>query len=558
MSADNFGARHPRVAYALVLPFPALFVVLWFGAGDGLAWLILAVGVLLTASLFNSPLSWLVGGPLMFLATYLAPFPEAIPAEGQAVAAVAVLMASWWITETIPLGATALVPIVLFPVLGIQSTTDLLPSYAHWFVYLVLGGFMIGAAMQRWGLHKRFALWIISVIGSTPSRTILGFMIASAFISMWVTNTATTVMMLPVAAAVLEHIRKNVGDEAVAEVGPALMLSIAYASSIGGTGTVIGTGPNGIFVTQASKLFGQQIDFVTWLSIGIPCVVILIPITWLYLTRIAFKMPPPSAAAADVIAKERRALGSMSRGEKAVAVVFSLCAILWLTRRNVVIGSITIPGYESIMPRTAEGKSMVSDSTVAILGALLLFMIPVNLSKREFVLDIKTAMNVPWDVLLILGGGIALAGGFASSGLSSWVADSAVVLKGLHPAIIVLVLTVVITFLTELTSNTATSTICLPVLAYAAVGLGQHPYLLMLPCCLAVSMAFMLPVATPPNAIAFASGYVRAKDMARAGFGLNLIAATTITVVTLLLITRLMGIELGVVPEWASTLNAGD
>ena len=556
MSFDDFTRRHPWLAYALGAPCLLLFAVLWFGFGSGYGWAFLFLGVVLASTFSDSPISWLVGGPVLFLVVYLAPLPETISPTGQAVLASGVLMAAWWITETIPLGATALMPIVLFPLLGIQSTLALLPSYAHWFVYLVLGGFIIGAAMQRWGLHKRLALGIISVIGATPSRTILGFMIATAFISMWVTNTATTVMMLPVAAAVVEHIRKTSGDKAVEEIGPALMLAIAYSSSIGGTGTIIGTGPNGIFVTQASKLFGQQIDFITWLRIGIPAVVVLIPLTWLYITKFAFKMPPPTAAAAEVIEEERRALGPMSRGEKSVAVVFAMCALLWLTRRSVDIGLFTIPGWEVLMPKTADGKAMVSDTTVAILGAILMFAIPVDIKKRQFVIDIKTAMNVPWEVLLILGGGIALAGGFASSGLSGWVADHAMVLKGLHPAVIVLIVTLVITFVTELTSNTATSTICIPVLAYAAVGLGQHPYLFMLPCCLAVSMAFMLPVATPPNAIAFASGYVRARDMARTGFGLNLIAIVTITLLTMLLTTKLLGIELGVVPEWAASLQA--
>ena len=509
----------------------------------------------MAAVFYNGPLAWILAGPGLAIITWLAPLPAGITPEGHAVAATAFLMAVWWLSEVIPLGATALLPIVLFPLLGVSATEDVMPSYSHWIVYLVMGGFMIAAGMQRWGLHKRLALWIIDQIGVTPKRMVLGFMVATAFISMWVTNTATTLMMLPVAAAVLEHIRKHSGEDAVKGFGPALMLGIAYSSSIGGTGTVIGTGPNGVFVAQANELFQQRIDFATWLCVGLPGVIVLIPVTWFYLTRIVFRMPEPTASAGDVIKKERIALGKMSRGEISVAVIFAVTALLWLTRRSINLGTITIPGLEILLPHNAQGKSLVNDATIAILGALLMFIVPVNIRKKEFVLDIKSAIQVPWDVLLILGGGIALASGFASSGLSHWVAEQTVVLKNVHPIIIVLLITLLMTFLTELTSNTATSTISIPILGSAAVGLDQHPYLFMVPCAIAVSMAFMLPVATPPNAIAFSSGYVRAHDMAKAGLWLNFIAIITITVITLTLIRTFLGIEFYQVPEWATTVR---
>lgn len=543
--------RYPK-SVAVVLLSVLLLTV---GAAflNRIGWACVGIGIefIAAAAAFNSPLAWLCCGPAVGALVSISPLPESISPEGQAVAATAFLMAIWWMSEVIPLGATALLPIVLFPLLGVRSTDSVMPSYAHWIVYLVMGGFMIAAGMQKWGLHKRLALWTIDRIGVTPSRMVLGFTIATACISMWVTNTATALMMLPVAAAVIEYIRKNSGEEAVRGLAPALMLSIAYASSIGGVGTIIGTGPNGVFAAQAFELFGRRIGFVTWLGIGLPCVVILIPLAWIYLTRFAFHMPPATTDAKAAIDCERRALGPMSRGEKSVAWIFGLTALLWIARRSVHFGDVTLPGFDALLPHDAKGSSLVNDATIGIFGALLMFIIPVNLKKKEFVLDVKTAIAVPWDVLLILGGGIALANGFADSGLSKWVANQAIVLKDVHPAILVLLVTIVLTFLTELTSNTATSTIFIPILASAAIGLGQHPYLFMIPCTIAVSMAFMLPVATPPNAIAFSSGYVRAQDMARAGFWLNWIAIAVITLLMLYVIAPFMDIQPDTVPEWA-------
>ncbi len=553
--SETLGSRRPGLATVLLIPCPLLFALLWFGLGMGEGWLFLVVEIILAAIVFNSSLSWLLAGPAVFLLCLAAPFPESISPAGQAVAATAILMAVWWLSEAIPLGATALAPIVLFPVLGVRTTAEVMPSYAHWIVYLILGGFMLAAGMQRWNLHKRLALWLINLIGVTPSRIILGFMVASAFISMWVTNTATTVMMLPVALAVVEHLRRSAGEKAVAGFGPALMLGIAYSSSIGGTGTVVGTGPNGVLIAQAFELFDQRIDFVTWMRLGVPLVCLLIPITWLYLTRVTFKLPKPTTAAGEVIERERRALGPISRGEWSVAVIFGFTALLWLTRRTIHLGAFTIPGFEEILPKTPTGQSYINDATVAILGALLMFAVPVNVKKGEFVLDVRTALRVPWDVLLIMGGGIALAGGFGYSGLSTWVANQALVLHGVHPAFIVLMVALVMTFLTELTSNTATSTIFIPILASAAIGLGQNPYLFMLPCCFAVSMAFMLPVATPPNAIVYGSGFVGAKDMARTGFGLNLIAIAGITLMMLFYMRSVLGIEFDQVPDWATAIK---
>ncbi|MEW6237832.1 MAG: DASS family sodium-coupled anion symporter [Candidatus Omnitrophota bacterium] len=490
--------------------------------------------------------SILLAGPIAFLAMLLAPCPEALSESGRRVAAVAVWMSIWWLTGIIPVGATALLPFALFPWLNIMKGDKAIANFAHWMIFLMLGGFLMASAMERWNLHRRIALATIDWIGATPRRIVLGFMIASGFISLWISNTATSLMMLPVAIAVLKKFREIANKEICDRIEPALMLALAYSCSIGGVGTLIGTPPNGIFVSQASSLYGQKIGFLDWLKVGIPMIVVLIPIAWFYLVRIQFPLPSRVVSGSvEVIREERKNLGPMSRGEIGAAVIFVLTALGWIFSYPITIGDLTIPGIATYFPMVN------SEATIAMVSAVSLFSIPVDIRKREFILDLKSALGIPWDILLIFGGGICLANGFTESGLSEWIAKQLTFLSGFHPYIIVLACVATVTFLTEVTSNTACATIFMPIMGSLAVGINQNPFLLMIPCCVAVSMAFMFPVATPPNAVVYGSGFVSIQQMSRAGFAMNFIAITFITLLFLTIVSPWLGIELNAVPNWA-------
>ncbi len=487
---------------------------------------------------------WLVLGPLLFIAIVFAPTPGDMPLLAQRTAAVAAWTAVWWLSGVIPLGATALLPFTMFPFLGVLESSKAIGYFAHWLNFLFLGGFLIAACIEKWNLHKRIALAIIARIGVTPRRIVLGFMLATAFVSMWVTNTATALMMLPVALAVLCKIREL--DNTLTEnLAPALLLAIAYSASIGGLGTLIGTGPTGVFVSQMDSLFNQQVSFAGWMVVGMPFVFIMIPLIWVYLTRWQFPLPVKLDCAIDAIDAERKSLGPMKRAEWWITIVAVLTALGWLFRKEISIGEFTLPGLQTWFP------SLDNDAAVALMAAFVLFCIPVDLKKREFLLDMKTALGIPWDLLLIIGGGVCLAAGFSQSGLSEWIAGRLLFLQDAHPLLIIFVCVALITFLTELTSNVATATIFLPILGSMAVAIEQNPYLLMIPANVAASMAFMLPVATPPNAIVYGSGQISSQQMARAGFGLNLIAITLITLFFYYLTSSLLGIEFNQLPEWA-------
>ncbi len=489
----------------------------------------------------------LIAGPVLFLTVLLLPNPPEMSHEAQRVGAVAVWMAFWWLTGIIHVGATALLPFALFPLLGIMDSAEAVSHFAHWLNFLILGGFLIAAAMQRWGLHRRIALAIIDWIGTTPRRIILGFMVASAFLSLFVTNTATSLMMLPVALAVLDKMREMSDRQAVNYFAPALMLSIAYSCSIGGTGTLIGTGPNGVFASQTNTLYGLKYGFFDWLKIGIPMVVIIIPLAWLIITRVAFRIPAElGSAGGDAIKEERAKLGKLKIGERWTAIVLIFTALCWTFRKPLDVGFFTIPGLQTYMP------TINSDATASMVAGVLLFAIPIDKKCSDFVLDMPSALKIPWDILLIIGGGVSLANGFGQSGLSLWIANQLAILGGMHPFIVILLCVAMLVFLTEMTSNTATSTLFLPIMGSIAIGMGQNPLLLMIPCTIGVSMAFMLPVATPPNAVVFGSGMIKAQEMARTGLLMNIIAITMITLIFYFLVLPFTGIDLNQVPEWAT------
>jgi sodium-dependent dicarboxylate transporter 2/3/5 len=474
----------------------------------------------------------LILGPIAFIVLLLMPAPESLGVAGWRTAAVVTLMAIWWMTEAIPIPATALLPLALFPALGVLSPAAAAAPYANEVIFLFMGGFLLAVTMEKWGLHKRIALGIMAFVGTSPNRLVLGFMLATGFLSMWISNTATAAMMLPIAIAVGEMFRPQ-DQEGTYKFGISLMLGVAYASSIGGVATLIGTPPNAVLAGAASELLDYEIGFIQWMGVGLPVAAILLPITWLLLTHVLYPPGDLKGDAASIIDDERSALGAASRGEKITAVIFVLTAFAWIFRTEKSFGDVTIPGLATWAPG-------IADSTIAIIAATLLFVLPVNWKKAEFALDWDTARRIPWGILVLFGGGLSLARAMDESGLAVWIGGVVAVLEDVPAIVIVAAVVMLIVFLTEVTSNTATATMAMPVMAGAAVGLGIDPLLPMTAAALAASMAFMLPVATPPNAIVFASGYLTIPQMARAGFWLNWISIVLITMLGSLLIPMVL------------------
>ena len=481
-------------------------------------------------------------GPAVCITMLLGPVPEDMSPSALKVAAVACLMAIWWISEAAPVAATALLPIVLFPVLGVMSTAETTTAYGNHLIFLFMGGFLIAVTMQKWNLHRRIAMLIIQFIGVSSDRMILGFMLATALLSMWISNTATAMMMLPIALAVISEVDqlKSAGGEGASpgngerksNFGICLMLGIAYSASIGGVATLIGTPPNAILAGMAEKIYGLTIGFAEWLAFGLPLSATMFLITWYYLTRIAYPLNEKDLPGIGrIISTELERLGPTSRQERWVLVVFMLVSIGWILR-----GLIDVPAL-----------SMVSDASIAMAGALLLFVIPSDTAEREFLLDWRTAASIPWDIIILFGGGFALAQGFIESGLSLWIADQMSTLEGASMITLISIATLIVIFLTEITSNTATATIMIPVLGALSIAMGLHPYSLMVPAAVAASFAFMLPVATPPNAIIFSSRYVTIPQMAKTGFWLNIIAVALISLFVLFLLPLVWGIDLAVI-----------
>jgi len=452
-------------------------------------------------------------GPAAFLLVILLPQPADMNVEAWRLAAVAVWMAIWWISEAIPIPATALLPIALFPILGIMPPATVTQAYANHLIYLFMGGFMIAVTMERWNLHHRIALHVIHRVGAAPTRLVLGFMLATALLSMWISNTATAMLMVTIGMAVLKELLPD-GQYRCSPLGIALMLGIAYAASIGGIATLIGTPPNAILAGVLHQKYAFDLAFGQWMLFAWPLSMVMLLITWLYLTRIAFAVRGVELPeAAGKIRQQLHALGSMSGPEKRVAWVFGTVAALWMSR-----------GLIDWAP-----LSLVKDSTIAIVGALALFVIPADWKRRTFLLDWHTAVRIPWDIIILFGGGFALAAGFSETGLTTWLAQRLQVLKDVPPVLVILSVGLLVTFLTEVTSNTATASLLLPVVAALSQAIQLPPMMLMVTAALCASFAFMLPVATPPNAIVFSSRCIHIHQMARAGFWMNLMGVLLIT-----------------------------
>jgi len=469
----------------------------------------------------------LVAGPLVFVVSLLLPLGS-LSFSGHVVLGLALWMAIWWMSEVVPIPATSLLPLVILPLFHVLNSKEVAAPYADRNIFLFLGGFFIARAMERHNLHKRIALKItLWIRWGGDQILILGFMLATAFLSLWISNTATTMMMLPMALAILA-----VRNDRHSGFDKALLLGIAYAASIGGIGTLVGTPPNIVFVGLSKELLGKEVTFARWLLVGMPVVILFLPLTWWFLTYLRFpvsKVQDPEAR--TVLKQELERLGPMRQEEKAVLAIFVLVAVLWIFRRTIHFGLWTIPGWADLLGLS----KYVHDSTVAIFGAMLLFALPVRRGPDPFLLDWKTAVAIPWGVVLLFGGGFSLAYAFKASGLSKWFGENLQVLKDVPLPVLVASIAFMVTFLTELTSNTATATLLLPVVASLATAIQVDPVYLMVPTVISASCAFMLPVATPPNAIVFGSERLTIPDMAKTGIVLNLIGVVIVTAVTLTL-----------------------
>lgn len=462
-------------------------------------------------------------GPLLFTVTLLFFHPEGLSSQANAVLASTLWIGVWWIMEVIPIAVTSILPILLFPLTGALTVSETTASFGHRYIFLYIGGFIIAIAIERWGLHKRIALNIINVIGSDVKKIILGFMIATAFLSMWISNTATSVMMLPIGMAIISQLKDNpaTAKDENAIFGKALMLSIAYSASIGGVATLIGTPPNLVLAGILQELYAIEITFSQWFIFGLPISVILLFISWKYLTSIAFKFRQKEfPGGREEIRKQLRALGAITYEEKLVLAVFGLTGLAWISRSFVI---------NRFLPA-------VDDTVIAVAGAVVLFLIPASRGQERALVKWDEAVKLPWGILLLFGGGLALAEGFKTSGLAEWAGGNMTLLHGVSLGLLLLVCITLVNFLTEITSNLATTAMILPILAPLSMALDVHPYVLMIGATVAASCAFMLPVATPPNAVVFGSGYLKIKDMVQKGIWMNILSIILVTVITLFIL----------------------
>ena len=467
----------------------------------------------------------LLVGPLLFWLVTAFLSVEGLDANAVRVIAVATWLVTWWMTEAVPLPVTALLPLLLFPLLGIFTIGEATAPYASPIVFLFMGGFLIALAMEKRNLHRRIALNLIRLTGTDANGIILGFMLATAFLSMWISNTATTVMMLPIALSVIDLLKESLPPEkevAYRRFALGLMLGIAYAANIGGTTTIIGTPPNVVLVGYLQQFYEREITFGRWLLIGIPFCAILLSSTYWLVTRVLFPhrlgtLPNSSALIADKL----RALGAMSRAERGVMLVFGLTALGWVFQTSI---------------NHWLGHDYLDNTLIAMGGGILMFIVPVSVRRAEYLLDWESTTRLPWGILLLFGGGLCLAKGMETTGLVQWVGDRIAEQSGISLVWLVLLLTAFMLFMTEIMSNVALVVIFVPVVFGIADGLGIEPLYLAVPVTLASSCAFMMPISTPPNAVVFSSGYVRIGQMARAGLLLNVVSILVLVVLTLTLV----------------------
>ncbi|MEL6390972.1 MAG: SLC13 family permease [Bacteroidota bacterium] len=466
------------------------------------------------------------GGPLLFALTLMFVRAEGLSSSAVSVLGVTIWMAVWWICDVVDIAVTALLPIVLFPLSGALDISATTASYGHKYVFLYMGGFFLAIAIEKWNLHRRIALTIIHRVGSNISRIVLGFMLATAFMSMWISNTATSVMMLPIGIAIVSQLKDYPEtDQNENEVfGKMLMLSIAYSASIGGMATLFGTPPNLVFAGVVKELYDIEITFSQWIKIGLPISLLLLGVSWIYLTRFAFRISMQEfPGGRQEIKRLKYALGKMSPNERTVGVVFLITALCLISRQWI---QLVIPA--------------IDDTIIAMSAGVTLCLLPSSVSG-ERILEWQEAVRMPWGVLLLFGGGMALAAGFTESGLADWIGGQFSLLEGLPLLLLIVILVLCVNFLTEITSNLATTAMLLPILAAMAGSIGVHPFLLLVSATLAASCAFMLPVATPPNAVVFGSGLLKIGDMTKTGFWMNVLSVVLISLFLYYLLQPLCG-----------------
>ena len=478
--------------------------------------------------MLNKKYFGLLLGPLVFILILIFADPSGLSQEGKAILASTIWIAIWWITEAAPISVTALLPIILFPLTGGLDLKTTTAAFGHKFIFLFIGGFILAIAIEKWNLHKRIALNIIRLVGTNKSNIILGFMIATAFLSMWISNTATSVMMLPVALAIIAQLKDNpqtLENENIT-FGKALMLAIAYSASIGGMATLIGTPPNLVFAGVIKTNYNIEITFLEWMSFGLPVSIILLTICWAYLTKYAFKFKSKEfSSGKDEINNQIKSLGEISYEEKTVLIVFIFTALLWIIQSFVL---------KKLIPN-------IDDTIIAIISAVTLFILPTR-DIKSTILKWEDTTKLPWGILLLFGGGMALAKGFDSSGLAVWIGNQLTSLESFPFILLLFILIASVNFLTEITSNLATTAMILPVLVSLSTVINIHPYYLLIGATVAASCAFMLPVATPPNAVVFGSKLLTINDMVKKGFWMNLISIFVLTLLVYFLVPLLWNI----------------
>lgn len=468
-------------------------------------------------------------GPLVFVSTFFLSTPDEMSENGFRLLGVILWMAIWWISEVVPIAVTALLPIILFPSLNILNIQETGSNYGHKYIFLFIGGFILANAIQKWNLHKRIALNIILKIGGSTDKIILGFMLATGFLSMWISNTATTVMMLPIALSVINQLNDHPDtlENENKVFGKALMLGVAYSASAGGIATLIGTPPNLIFAGFAQDNFNIEISFFQWMKIGLPISIVLMVFIWLLLTKYAFKLNKVGfPGGKEEIKRLLFKMGKISNEEKKILFVFTLTILCWIFRKNTI--NLLIPNFD--------------DSMIAISSAIILFIIP-SKDKKEPILKWKDAVTIPWGILLLFGGGLSIAKGFQSTGLDIWIGEQLTFMTFTNSFIIILIVVAGVNFLTEMTSNMATTAMLLPVMIPIANLMQINPYLLLVGTTLAASCAFMLPVATPPNAVVFGSRLLKISDMVKAGIMINIFSIILILIMVYFGIPLIWGVS---------------
>ena len=463
--------------------------------------------------------------------------------------AVAMLMAVWWVFEVVPLAVTALLPVFLYPLLGIMNGKTVSAVYFNDIIFLFVGGFIVALAMQRWNLHRRIALRILLWTGTSPARILLGFMLATAFLSMWISNTATTMMMIPILLSIIEQLSETMDEKSSRRFTVGLLLGVAYSASIGGIATLVGTPPNPMFTKVFAIMFpkGPEISFASWFFFAFPLTILLFLTAWVYLFILYKPADGKTQIDKRTFREQYHLMGKLSREEWIVLIDFVVMALLWMTRSSITIDKFTLKGWSTLFPH----PSYFNDGTIAIFMASLLYFIPAKSKEGTMVMNWEYSKKIPWGIVLLFGGGFALAIGFKDSGLSAWFGHSLGFFGNAHPLVMIFAVVFIMEMLTELTSNTATTQIVLPILAGLAVSLKMNPLFLMIPATIAASMAFMLPVATPPNAIVFSSNKLTVAQMAKTGFVLNVIAAILISLFAYYYLPVIFHLNPTAFPAWA-------